>query len=58
MNNSFINTILPYFLPVLGTIGAGIATAAGIMMNKWITMMKVKATIQNGGIAVQAIEQM
>lgn len=58
MNDSLINSLLPYILSLVGAIVAGLVSVIGVLMSKWITMMKVKATIENGGIAVKAIEQL
>jgi hypothetical protein len=58
MNDSLINSLLPYILSLIGAIVTGLVSVIGVLMGKWITMMKVKATIENGGIAVKAIEQL
>ena len=55
MDSTIVNSVL---LPLLGAVGVAVATAAALLFNTLINLLKVFLSQANSKIAVRAVEQL
>jgi len=53
-----LTKLLEILTPIAVVIAGGLGTVITFLFGRWVTMMKVKASIENGRVAVRSIEQL